>query len=423
MIRTDNWLAKVSIESYVLPILILMLVFSTNNRLILVMKPLSYLISFAVVFFAMASRRKLSQPSAVKYLFMGFVALAAFSVFYTPDRASLLDYLPYLIAGASLVLFQFDDDLFTCIFKLFSIVFWVFIASMYLELLAPSLFQRLFSFLSLGKNLVVRSVDGVAVSGLAFEKAYAAFLCNLGLGVLLARLFTKGINISTCIEILIVSAALMMTGKRALFIIPLVGIIGFTLLFTRNHRVMAALSVTLVVIILVLVAYAFIPQVSLVFDRLFADNGDPLSGREVFWGYAIQMFLSAPVFGVGFLSFNSYAFERGFLYYGEPWRFQAHNVYLQVLAELGIVGFTILSCLFAILIIGLVREVKYRPSLYTLTALYWIVLIALYSLTGNTIYYACQFIVLSIVCMVFLKYVHGGGKHDETFGKHSYAGL
>ena len=105
---------------------------------------------------------------------------------------------------------------FTCIFKLFSIVFWVFIASMYLELLAPSLFQRLFSFLSLGKNLVVRSVDGVAVSGLAFEKAYAAFLCNLGLGVLLARLFTKGINISTCIEILIVSAALMMTGKRAL---------------------------------------------------------------------------------------------------------------------------------------------------------------------------------------------------------------
>ena len=111
MIRTDNWLAKVSIESYVLPILILMLVFSTNNRLILVMKPLSYLISFAVVFFAMASRRKLSQPSAVKYLFMGFVALAAFSVFYTPDRASLLDYLPYLIAGASLVLFQFDDDL------------------------------------------------------------------------------------------------------------------------------------------------------------------------------------------------------------------------------------------------------------------------------------------------------------------------
>ena len=94
-----------------------------------------------------------------------------------------------------------------------------------------------------------------------------------------------------------------------------------------------------------------------------------------------------------------------------------------MLAELGIVGFTILSCLFAILIIGLVREVKYRPSLYTMTALYWIVLIALYSLTGNTIYYACQFIVLSIVCMVFLKYVHGGGKHDETFGKHSYAGL
>lgn len=423
MIRIYDWFAKVSIESYVIPILIMLLVFSTNNRLILFMKPLSYLITFAVVFFALASRRKPSRSSAVKNLFIGFVALAVCSYFYTPDRASLLDYLPYLIAGVSLILFQFEDELYICMLKLFSIAFWVFIASMYLELLAPSLFQHLFSPLSLGKELVVRSVDGVAVSGLAFEKAYAAFLCNLGLGVLFARLFTKGISIPTCIEILIVSAALMMTGKRTLFIIPLVGIIGFTLLFSKNHKVMAALSVTLIVIILILVAYAFIPQVSLIFDRLLADNGDPLSGRELLWGYAIQMFLSAPIFGVGFLSFNAYAFQRGFLYYGEPWRFQAHNVYLQVLAELGVVGFIILVCLFTILILGLAHEVKSRRSVQAMTALYWIVLIALYSLTGNTLYYACQFIVLAIVCMVFLKCVNGRGGQDETLSKHSYTSL
>lgn len=88
---------------------------------------------------------------------------------------------------------------------------------MYLELISPSLFGSVFSFLSLGKNLVVRSVDGIAIAGLAFEKADAAFLCNMGLGVVFAKIFTRGLNPKFIIQLGIVFGALMMTGKRTLF--------------------------------------------------------------------------------------------------------------------------------------------------------------------------------------------------------------
>ena len=36
-----------------------------------------------------------------------------------------------------------------------------------------------------------------------------------------------------------------------------------------------------------------------------------------------------------------------------------------------------------------------------LTAVYWIILIAVYSLTGNTIYYSCQFVVLGSCIAIY----------------------
>lgn len=104
------------------------------------------------------------------------------------------------------------------------------------------------------------------------------------------------------------------------------------------------------------IADSLIPQVSLVFDRLFADNGDPLSGRQVFWTYAMQMFEASPLIGRGFLSFNAYINAQGFRYYGLLWSYQAHNVYLQLLAELGIAGFLLFVALLATLTFGLVRS-------------------------------------------------------------------
>ena len=121
----------------------------------------------------------------------------------------------------------------------------------------------------------------------------------------------------------------------------------------------------------------------------------------------MQMFESSPLIGRGFLSFNSYINAHGFRYYGLLWNYQAHNVYLQLLAELGIVGFLLFVILLFTLAFGLIRsfliwkDTQGAEPVILLTAVYWVMLIAVYSLTGNTIYYSCQLVVLGICIAMY----------------------
>lgn len=152
MSRYKQFIALVPIEDYVIPLLLLILVFSTNNRLILFMKPVAFLMISAVLFLSIASKRRFSRGVPLKFLFFGFVFLIGISFIYTGDRSAFKDYIPYIIAALVFVVFEFDNFFYSIFFKLFSLLFWVFIASMYLELISPSLFRSVFSFLSLGKT-------------------------------------------------------------------------------------------------------------------------------------------------------------------------------------------------------------------------------------------------------------------------------
>lgn len=402
------WLRATPIEDYFIPTVLLVLVFSTDNRLIFITKQLAVVLTVAIFCFALVSRRRPSLSTIVGKIQTTFFILICLSFFYTCDRLAYIQYFPYVIAVFFLTIFEFDGRFFSCLIKQFEFLFWVFIFSMYLELLAPSLFASFFGFLDLGSNRSAVVVDnGGAISGLAYEKGYAAFLCNMGLGVLFAKLFVKGFALTRLLQIVGVFAALMMTGKRTLFLIPVMGLIVFALLFSKKHKFSIALGLSFALVMSLAVADSLIPQVSLVFDRLFADNGDLLSGRQVIWTYAMQMFESSPLIGRGFLSFNSYINAHGFRYYGLLWNYQAHNVYLQLLAELGIVGFLLFVILLFTLAFGLIRsfliwkDTQGAEPVILLTAVYWVMLIAVYSLTGNTIYYSCQLVVLGICIAMY----------------------
>ena len=61
--------------------------------------------------------------------------------------------------------------------------------SMFLEALSPEAFHSLFGFASFGDTEMRALTSEGAIAGLAFEKAYAAFICNLGLGCSLQNLW------------------------------------------------------------------------------------------------------------------------------------------------------------------------------------------------------------------------------------------
>lgn len=163
---------------------------------------------------------------------------------------------------------------------------------MFLEALLPNVFL-IFGFASFGDAEMRALTSGGAIAGLAFEKAYAAFICNLGLGVIFAE-FVAQRSYKYVIQSILVMIALMMTGKRTLFIIPIVALLIYVMLFSKNNKFIKLAGVGLGISAFIIIAYTIIPEASLIIDRIINSGGDVLSGRENFWNYAMDMFHQNP---------------------------------------------------------------------------------------------------------------------------------
>lgn len=89
-------------------------------------------------------------------------------------------------------------------------------------------------------------------------------------------------------------------------------------------------------------------------------EGDPsFLGRVVLWAYAWMAFKTNWLFGVGFDNFRYVKHFYG--YPGPIWwiiRFHAHNIFLEMLADLGVIGFTGFCWLYARTLIRLDRVVR-----------------------------------------------------------------
>ena len=373
----------------IIALLINLVIFSTNNKLMMYTKHLSLFI--IVLCFVLFVSKKDYTVKMNKFigLYVAFVSILLVGCIWFSSSDGSIDYSIYFVSGISIVLFRFSEIFYRYLLKIFRALFWIFIFSMFLEAASPDIFHRLFRFASFGDETMRALTSGGAIAGLAFEKAYAAFICNLGLGMIFAEYICHK-SYKYIIQSLIVMVALMMTGKRTLFIIPIAVLLIYVILFSKNNKFIK----------FIIGAYVLVPSASLIIDRIVNNEGDVLSGREVFWNYAMEMFRQNPLFGKGFLSFNDYAFYRGFRYYGERWNYQAHNVYIQLLAETGIVGLLLMTLLIILMLFKIISVVKEKPVFWNILLIYWIILFGVYSFTGNTLYYPCQLIVLIIIILL-----------------------
>ena len=374
-------------------ILINFVIFSANNKLMMYTKHLSLLVIVLCLGLFASKKKYLIKINKYKAMYFAFTVLIMISFVWGSSFSSVSEYSVYFISGICIIFSDFSKSFYYYLLKTFKIMFWVFIFSMFLEALLPEAFHALFGFASFGDVEMRALTSGGAIAGIAFEKAYAAFICNLGLGVIFAE-FVANKSYKYIIQSIVVLLALMMTGKRTLFIIPIAILLIYVMLFSKNNRFIKLAGVGLGVTGFVIVAYVTIPAASLIIDRMINSGGDILSGREKFWNYAMEMFHRHPLIGEGFLSFNDYAFNRGFRYYGDRWNYQAHNVYIQLLGETGIIGCALIVLLIVLIVVKAISMAKKNSNFWNVLLIYWIVLFGIYSLTGNTLYYPCQMIVL-----------------------------
>ncbi len=188
---------------------------------------------------------------------------------------------------------------------------------------------------------------------------FAAFMemtIGLTLALLVGKATGKDKRLLLLIAIVLMGIAILFTGSRG-GLLSLLGVVGFVLLtnflrrdkseedvskeakragFRRNLALVGggfALIFVLIGSVLLLGGDA-----SLVRGIGFTNQTDVSSGRTHFWSVALQIFKDSPILGSGLDAFAT-AFPRYDTWNGNLRVEQAHNDYLQILADAGIFGF------------------------------------------------------------------------------------
>lgn len=181
-------------------------------------------------------------------------------------------------------------------------------------------------------------------SGFAREKSEAAFIMNIGIAIYYAKFFTeKKFRFTDVTGLIIVCAALILTGKRMLFLCPIAVGAVLMLISRKKSKFINIIPTLFLAVCGFIVVSAFVPQFSNLFQR-FAneDTMGNLSGRVELWPYCFEMFRKEPLIGMGLGTYNYYLYTNNILINGEFWKYYGHNIYYEFLGELGIIGFVLL---------------------------------------------------------------------------------
>lgn len=208
----------------------------------------------------------------------------------------------------------------------------------------------------------------------------------------------------------------VLTTKRMFLLISVIGLLFAFILTTDRKKEIRILRALLIITAIGIVLFVSVPQARIVFTRLYIlltaeDMSVALSGRNILWDMAMQIFYDNKAFGIGFSNFIDYSG----MYYSNAWAglYHTHNIYYGLLCETGIVGVFSFTILF---LSGLVLALQTRKRCKKIndSKLEYIILISIiiqfwflvYGFSGNGIYDANEFFayVLSILLLNSVRY-------------------
>lgn len=199
---------------------------------------------------------------------------------------------------------------------------------------------------------------------------------------------------------IIAISALVLTTKRAHLLFGFLSLVFAYYIFKPNQRTNRMFKVIIIGTIgfaLLYIAQFFVPSIALVFERFSTIGNDTESmTRFSMWALAWNLFRKNPIFGIGW---NGYKYQFFQYLYDPKMRAEryaylnAHNVYLQLLAETGIIGFSLymsgVISVFRRSINALTKKDKEIPPAIKSVLLFSISMqtfFLLYSMTGNCLY-------------------------------------
>lgn len=307
---------------------------------------------------------------------------------------------------------------------------------------SSSIFQYLYTDIYLNNILplfswseqerVLKLLRDNSYSGFTHQTAYLAGYIVNGIGTLFfyswknEKRFQKIITISS---LLIMFLGLLLTAKRAHLIFMIIAIIITITISVSNKIVINRIAKTsisaLLVIIFSFVIYSsinsdenspikeFVNNLGATFTGLL-EGEDITSGRTILYRYAYELFSDSPITGIGWKEFINHSVGLINSQVGS----HPHNIYLQLLTEIGIVGFVLFMVpviyfyyktyrLLRFLSINSCKHEKWRYGVQF--SFYSQTFFVLYGLTGNLItdysfllfyFFACS---ISLSAILYFK--------------------
>lgn len=228
--------------------------------------------------------------------------------------------------------------------------------------------------------------EGKALKGINVQTAPAGLIATLFVGFVASSFATsKKWRMKQIIFIVSGIFAIILTLKRAFLVSSVIGLY-FIAFITKSNRKTSKLfiifTISFVLVIGFIIAVETIPQLQEMIARTMR-VGRALSGRVQMFEHMWIIFIDNPIVGIG----NGYA--NAIYSYG------SHNVYLQLLGESGLIGFTLFTFAFVGQFFYNIKIIKpiirinfndYAAKKRIYTSLYMQVVFFLYCLTGNPLY-------------------------------------
>lgn len=326
--------------------------------------------------------------------------------------------LPYLSVFFSALLLHLDDKwwgifwrviLWYCIFHLITGIILLAIPDFQVNAIVPLLIGD-----ERSKSRLVTFIQRGYMTGLTCHYTYMGIYMVLGLVASSKPLFADQKLVKPKDWILFGSflVGLILTNKRGPFLFALAAIVF--IYWLTNHPFTKKQYIRVFFIIIFTAAATFLlylalPQFRTLLARFQSDTGDldeMSNGRiEYYWLSALQMFLQKPLLGHGWRSFR----QLNQTMFGFTRANDAHNIYLQLLAETGIVGFAVYVTLFigAFLLTYKAYSLQKKHSVLTseqmlslkLSMVYQIFFL-MYGFTENPLYERSCFVPYFLCCTI-----------------------
>lgn len=278
-------------------------------------------------------------------------AYLGISVLYSIDKPATFELAVVYICSAVFLLADYPQDFYKKTITAMQVVSIIIAISIVLSVFIDNFMLRYFSFIVNPSNspdvatAIYQELNwSKAFSGFAREKGEAAFIMNIGIAVYFAKYFSqKKFRFIDVVGIVLLCAALILTGKRMLFLCPIAVGAVLMLLSNKSGKLVKIIPVLFLGICGLIITMGFLPQFSTIFER-FAneDSLENLSGRVNLWPYCFEMFGKNPFLGMGIGTYNRYLELNNITINGNYWTAHAHNIYYEFLGELGLIGCVLL---------------------------------------------------------------------------------